>query len=154
MASTIEAAITQDPLFEQVFVLGDGRPCLSAAISLNVQAWDSFASKFGLDPQVTNSRDAVKMVLQRIGDFLSDLPAYAQVRRVHLVLEPWTVQQGLLTPTLKVKRRAVEEKYREEIDLLYADLKGDRERPKEALDCMAHVKVARGAAPRSTDSER
>ena len=154
MASTIEAAIKQDPLFEQVCVLGDGRPCLTAAISLNVQAWNSFASKFGLDPQVPNSRDAVNMVLRRIGDLLSDQPAYAQVRGVHLVLEPWTIQQGLLTPTLKVKRRAVEEKYREEIDLLYADLKEARERPNEARDCMAHVKVPRGAASRSIDSER
>jgi long-chain acyl-CoA synthetase len=129
MASTIEAAIKQDPLFEQVCVLGVGRPCLTAAISLNVQDWNSFASKFGLDPQAPNSRDAFKMVLRRIGDLLSDQPAYAQVRGVHLVLEPWTIQHGLLTPTLKVKRRAVEERYREEIDLLYAGLKEARERP-------------------------
>ncbi len=154
MASTIEAAIKQDPLFEQVCVLGVGRPCLTAAISLNVQDWNSFASKFGLDPQAPNSRDAVKMVLRRIGDLLSDQPAYAQVRGVHLVLEPWTIQHGLLTPTLKVKRRAVEERYREEIDLLYAGLKEARERPNETRDCMAHVKVPRGAVSRSIDGER
>jgi long-chain acyl-CoA synthetase len=154
MASMIEAAIKQDPIFEQVCVIGEGRPCLTAAISFNVQAWDAFASKFGLDPQVPNSRDAVKIVLRRIGALLSDQPAYAQVRGVHLVLEPWTIQQRLLTPTLKIKRRAVEEKYREEINLLYADLKEARERPNDARDCVAHVKVLRGAAPRSIDSER
>ena len=120
MASTIEAAIKQDPLFEQVCVVGDGRPCLTAVISLNVPSWNFLASKSGLDGLVPNSTDAVNMVLRRIGDLLSDQPAYAQVRGVHLVLESWTIQQGLLTPTLKVKRRAVEEKYREEIDLLYA----------------------------------
>jgi long-chain acyl-CoA synthetase len=154
MASAIEAAIKEDPLFEQVCVVGDRRPCLTAAISLNVQGWNSVASKLGLDPHVPNSRDAVNMVLRRIDQLRSDLPANAQVRGVHLVLEPWTIQQGLLTPTLKVKRRAVEEKYREQIDLLYADLKEARERPSDARDCTAHVKVARGAAPRLTDSER
>ena len=154
MASTIEAAIKQDPLFEQVCVLGDGRPCLTAAISLNVQGWSAFASRLGLDAQVPNSMDAVNIILGRIGELLSALPAYAQVRGVHLVLDPWTIQQGLLTPTLKVKRQAIEEEYREEIDLLYADLKEARERPNEARDCVAHEKVPRGAAPRSIESKR
>jgi long-chain acyl-CoA synthetase len=155
MASTIEAAIKQDPLFEQVCVIGDRRPCLAAAISLNVQGWDSLASRFGLDSRVPNSRDAVKIVLRRIGELLANLPGYAQVRGIHLVLEPWTIRQGLLTPTLKVKRAAVEEMYRKEIELLYADLKAARERPNETGDCVAHAQMPRGIAPdRSKASDR
>ncbi|KAB2916357.1 MAG: long-chain fatty acid--CoA ligase [Hyphomicrobiaceae bacterium] len=141
MASTIEAAIRQDALFEQVCVFGDGRPCLTAAISLNGQCWSSFASKFGLDARLPNSTNAVANILQRIGELLSDLPAYAQVRSVHLVLEPWTIQQGLLTPTLKVKRRAIEERYRKEIDLLYGDLQEARQRLDEPRNRSAHVKA-------------
>ncbi len=56
-----------------------------------------------------------------------DLPEHAQIRAVHLVLEPWTVQQGLLTPTLKVKRQAITQRYSAEIDALYASLKDGRE---------------------------
>jgi long-chain acyl-CoA synthetase len=154
MASTIEAAIKQDPLFEQVCVLGDGRPCLTAVISLNVQSWRSVASGSGLDPQTPNSRDAVEMALRRIGAFLRDLPAYAQVRGVHLVLEPWSIQGGLLTPTLKVKRRAVEERYRAEIDVLYTGLKETRERPSEARNYMGHAKVSSGTSRQPIDGER
>jgi long-chain acyl-CoA synthetase len=40
---------------------------------------------------------------------------------MHLELEPWTVDDGLLTPTLKLKRSQVFERYRAEIDALYAD---------------------------------
>jgi long-chain acyl-CoA synthetase len=129
MATPVEAAIKQDPLFEQVCVIGDGRPCLTAAISLNIQKWTIFASASVLDPQVPNSKAAIAVILRRIGYLLSGVPAHAQVRGVHLVLEPWTIQRGLLTPTLKIKRQAVEEKYREAIDLLYAELKAARERP-------------------------
>jgi long-chain acyl-CoA synthetase len=51
---------------------------------------------------------------------LSDFPGYAKVRRVILVREPWTVDNGLLTPTLKVKRALVLAKFAERIDALYA----------------------------------
>jgi long-chain acyl-CoA synthetase len=51
---------------------------------------------------------------------LSDFPGYAKVRRVILEREPWTVDNGLLTPTLKVKRALVLAKFADRIDALYA----------------------------------
>jgi long-chain acyl-CoA synthetase len=66
-------------------------------------------------------------MLPRISRLLSDLPKHAQVRAVHLVLEPWTVQQSLLTPTLKIKRRAVEERYASQIEALYETLREGRQ---------------------------
>jgi long-chain acyl-CoA synthetase len=145
LAGMVEATIKQDPLFEQVCVLGDGRPCLTAVISLNVQEWNSVASRSSLDPRAPNSKGAVEIASRRICALLRNLPEHAQVRGIHLVLQPWTIQQGLLTPTLKVKRRAVEEKYREEINSLYADIRGAREGPSETRDCMAHAKVPSAA---------
>jgi long-chain acyl-CoA synthetase len=127
MATTIEAAIARDPLFEQICVIGDGRPCLTAAICLNVQRWSPLASQLHLDAEAPNAEKAAEAVTRRIGKLLSDLPERAQIRAVHLVLEPWTVQQGLLTPTLKVKRQAVAQKYSTEIDALYAGLEEARQ---------------------------
>jgi long-chain acyl-CoA synthetase len=46
-------------------------------------------------------------------------PGYAQVRRVTVSLEPWTVENGILTPTMKVKRAKVMEKFNAEIDAMY-----------------------------------
>jgi long-chain acyl-CoA synthetase len=55
-----------------------------------------------------------------VGSRLKDFPGYAKVRRVILTREPWTVDNGLLTPTLKVKRAKVLEKFAGEIEALYA----------------------------------
>jgi long-chain acyl-CoA synthetase len=121
MAGAIEAAIRRDPLFDQACVIGEGRPCLAAVISLNPGRWTAAAAALGADAQTPNTASAA--ILHRIGRLLHDLPRHAQVRAVHLVLEPWTVQQGLLTPTLKIKRHAVEEKYAGEIAQLYEALK-------------------------------
>jgi hypothetical protein len=69
---------------------------------------------------------------------LGDLPRHAQVRAVHLVLEPWTVQAGLLTPTLKIKRQAVEARYASEIEALYATLKEAHKGPAAGRKTSAH----------------
>ena len=125
MGSAIEAAIRRDPLFDQACVIGEGRPCLVAVISLNPGRWTFAASELGADAQAPNTASAA--ILHRINRY--DLPKYAQVRAVHLVLEPWTVQQGLLTPTLKIKRQAVQEKYASEIEALYVTLQEISQNP-------------------------
>jgi long-chain acyl-CoA synthetase len=50
---------------------------------------------------------------------LKDFPGYAKIRRATLSLEPWTVENGLLTPTLKVKRNQVVERHRTAIHQMY-----------------------------------
>jgi hypothetical protein len=60
------------------------------------------------------------------------------VRAVHLVLEPWTVQAGLLTPTLKIKRQAIEARYGSEIEALYANLEEAREGLAAGRGSLAH----------------
>jgi long-chain acyl-CoA synthetase len=124
MASAVEAAIRRDTLFDQACVIGEGRPCLVAVISLNPRRWTSAASELGVDAQAPTTASAA--ILQRINRLLYDLPRHAQVRAVHPVLEPWTIQQGVLTPTLKIKRQAVEERYASEIAALYEALKEAR----------------------------
>jgi long-chain acyl-CoA synthetase len=136
MASAIEAAIRRDPLFDQACVIGEGRPCLAAIISLNPRRWTSAASALGVDAQAPNTASAA--ILRRISRLLGDLPRHAQVRAVHLVLEPWTVQAGLLTPTLKIKRQAVEARYASEIEALYATLKEAHKGPAAGRKTSAH----------------
>jgi long-chain acyl-CoA synthetase len=59
-------------------------------------------------------------VLAKVASLLTALPHYAQVRAVHLTLQPWTIKAGLLTPTLKVKREPVVSLFSKEIEALYA----------------------------------
>jgi long-chain acyl-CoA synthetase len=116
----VEAELARDALFQQALVVGDRCPFLAAVVVLNTEAWRRLAADKGLDPERPNHPASKIEVLARIVPLLAALPRYAQVRAVHLTLDPWTIEAGLLTPTLKVKRDAVQRKFAAEIVALYA----------------------------------
>jgi long-chain acyl-CoA synthetase len=119
----MESAIVRDPLFEQVMLLGEAKPYLSVLAVVNAEQWKAFSARHGLDassPEALQSTRAIDLVLQRLSGQLGHFPGYAQVRRVTLTLEPWTVENGMLTPTMKLKRAKVMEKFHAEIDAMYA----------------------------------
>lgn len=118
----MEMAIAMDPLIEQVMILGEQRPYLSALCVLDAERWQEFAVENGLDannPSVLQDEKTEKLVLERIAGQVRMFPGYAQIRRIYLSLEPWTVDNGLLTPTLKLKRNKVMERLAEPVKELY-----------------------------------
>jgi long-chain acyl-CoA synthetase len=118
----MELAISLDPLVEQVMVVGEGRAFLSALIVPAQEPWSRLAAELGLDPgDAASYRDQriVERVLSRIGEQLRDFPGYAQIRAVTLLQEPWSVENGLLTPTLKTKRSEVIKHYNSDLERLY-----------------------------------
>jgi long-chain acyl-CoA synthetase len=119
----MELALALDPLFEQAIVLGEGRSYLTALLVLNADLWNGLAQEFGLDPESPKSLEdphLLKEMLRRVRLALKDFPGYAKIRRATLAVEPWTVENGLLTPTLKVKRNQVVERYHHAIEQMYA----------------------------------
>jgi long-chain acyl-CoA synthetase len=123
--SDMESAILLDPLFEQVVVVGEGKPYLAALIVLNEEHWQEFAVHLDVDPGHSGAlRDSrvMKALTRRVAHHLKHFPGYAQIRRLHPELEPWTLEEGLLTPTLKVKRNQVLDRYRAAVEAMYADL--------------------------------
>jgi long-chain acyl-CoA synthetase len=96
----VELAILGDGVFEQGVLIGEGRPFLTLVA-------------------VTQETDERRLI-QRANERLKGFPGYIRVRRVVATREPWTVENGLLTPTLKVKRERVQEKFRTEIERAYA----------------------------------
>jgi long-chain acyl-CoA synthetase len=120
----MEMTIGLDPLVEQVLVLGEGRSFLTAIMVLNNDLWPELAGEYGLDPNRTESLadpHLLRDLLKRIRDALADFPGYAKVRRVSLTLEPWTIENGMLTPTMKVKRNQVLAHYKEAVEQMYSD---------------------------------
>jgi long-chain acyl-CoA synthetase len=115
----MEAAILGDALFEQVILLGEGKPYLTAMLVLNEERWREIAAAQGIDPLRVTNRVAEKIVLARVAAQVKRFPGYAQVRRVSISLEPWTIDNGLMTPTLKLKRAKVMERFNAEIDAMY-----------------------------------
>lgn len=118
----MEMAIELDPLVEQVMVVGEGKPYLAALVVLNPDLWQELAEEYGLDPAQTASLHNGHLqneMLRRIRSTLRGFPGYTKIRRVALLLEPWTVDNGLLTPTLKIKRQRVLAYCAETIESLY-----------------------------------
>ena len=118
----VEAAIVRDPLFEQVMLLGEGKSYLGVMAVLNADQWKALAQQLGVNAQdkaVLASKQIEEAVLARVGAQCREFPGYAQVRRAALTLESWTVENGFLTPTMKLKRAKVMEKFNAEIDRMY-----------------------------------
>jgi long-chain acyl-CoA synthetase len=120
--NVIEDSILRDPLFEQACVIGSGRPCLSALIVLNEERWNTLAGKLNIAPHLPNTGGSAKHILRQVNGRLADMPKHGMVRAVYLMREPWTIQDGLLTPTLKIKRKVVEGRFHDEIVALYEQM--------------------------------
>jgi long-chain acyl-CoA synthetase len=103
----MELAVQLDPLFEQVMIVGEGKPYLAALVVLNAKE----AEKAG--------KLEDKALASRLGKQLKDFPGYAQVRRVAVAKEPWTVDNGMLTPTLKLRRAQILERHKDLMAELY-----------------------------------
>jgi long-chain acyl-CoA synthetase len=117
----MELAIMTDPLFEQAMVLGEGKPYLSALVSLNPDQWKKAAGERGIDPGQANleGEAAQALLVERISTRISAFPGYAQIRRVAATLTPWTVDNGFLTPTMKMKRNKILEHFAADVASLY-----------------------------------
>ncbi|MEJ2591419.1 MAG: long-chain fatty acid--CoA ligase [Candidatus Thiodiazotropha sp.] len=110
----MEMCITMDSLFEQVMVFGEGKPYLCALVVLNEDA----AKAAGIDPaRVSEAQE--QMLLARINSQLDNFPGYARVVRISVLEEPWSIENGLVTPTMKIKRKTVCERYTSELEKLY-----------------------------------
>jgi len=119
----MELAIAMDPLFDQVMVVGESRPYLGALLVLNPGQWQSLCSSLGEDsndPALLSSENMHTAVLERVCQQIRGFPGYAQIQRISLILEPWTIENGLITPTLKLKRQRIMEHFKDAIAALYA----------------------------------
>lgn len=118
----LESAITEEPLFFQAMVIGEGKPFITALIVLHKKGWQNFALNLGLNPDDTASlQDSIvhSAVLKKLSVILQDFPVYAQVHAVHLSLQAWTFEEDLITSLMKLKRHEIEQRFSEEITAMY-----------------------------------
>jgi long-chain acyl-CoA synthetase len=123
----IEAAIAQCQYVDQVIVIGDAREYCTAIVVLDKDAVKGWGEKHGASAstaeELAQNQQLISAIERELNALQKDLSKYEKARRYAFLVEPFTVENGLLTPTLKVKRKAVLERYADLIDGLYS--KGD-----------------------------
>jgi len=119
----LEMAICSDPIFEQAIVIGEAKPYLSAIVVINEEMWNDVANEAHInssEKDALKNRQLCQLVTKKISALLSSFPGYEQIRRVKLILSPWTINNGMLTPTMKLKRNKIIANYKDDINNLYA----------------------------------
>ena len=116
----MEVAISKDNLFEQVMVVGEGKPFLSALLVLNAEEWQKLQKEQKFTADNLSSDRLQTLLLERVANRIEEFPGYAKIRKVVAIEDEWTVEEGLITPTLKVKRPKVLAKFSTEIESMYA----------------------------------
>ncbi len=121
--SDIETTIATDPLFEQTMVIGEGQPHLILLAVLNEEMWGQIAKESGIstDKEEFATGQVQQLLTERCERLMAQFPGYAYIHRVIPCPEPWTVENGLLTPTMKVKRKSVMHSLQKEIDDAYSE---------------------------------
>jgi len=119
----IENLLKADPFISQVMIYGDRRPYPVALITVNPEELSKFAREQGI---LTSEAAAIvkhPKVVERVGRTVEEkntlLQSYAKIKRFTVLATDFTLDGGELTPTLKVKRRVVSQKYKDTIEELY-----------------------------------
>ncbi len=121
--ANIEAEVKQQPLVSQCVVIGDRRPYLVALVTLDPEEAVKFAGEHGLgeDPEAIASNEEVRKAIEdHIEQMNQKFARVEQVKKFKILPRDLSQEGGELTPTLKVKRNVVAEKYAAEIESLYS----------------------------------
>jgi long-chain acyl-CoA synthetase len=129
--SIIEQMIRSSRFVNQVVLVGNERKFPAALIVPNFEMLESYAEHKGLDlrtpAEFCSSPIIIDLIERQIAHATSSLSRYEKVKKFALLEKEMTVEGGELTPTLKVRRKIVDDKYRDEIDRIYRA--AEQERP-------------------------
>ncbi len=119
--ANLEAEIKQHPLVSQCVVVGDRRPYLVCVVTLDPEEAQKLASEKGLDAATLHENDEVRASIQAHLDQINQKFARVeQVKKFSILPRDLSQEGGELTPTMKIKRNVVAEKYEGEIESLYS----------------------------------
>jgi long-chain acyl-CoA synthetase len=122
----IENALKTDPFISQVVIHGDKRKFLSALIVPDFEQLEPWAREQGLSfscrAELVGLEAVHALIEQRMTDKLRDFARYEQIRRFTLLDREFTMGDGEVTPSLKIKRKVVADRYRDLIEAMYRDV--------------------------------
>jgi long-chain acyl-CoA synthetase len=118
----IEAALKNIPLVAQAVVIGEQRRYLTALLTLEPVAAQAFADAHGITGELHTDPKLLEAMQKEIDERVnSHFARVEQVRKFHILPRDFTVEDGELTPTLKIKRRVINEHFGDEIEAMYEE---------------------------------
>jgi long-chain acyl-CoA synthetase len=121
--ASIEMHVGKDHYIEQIAVVGDGQRFLGALILPSFEALETWAAdqriRFADRAELLRNHRVVEFIRERIERQSQNLASWERIRRFHLLEQPFNQLRGEITPTLKIKRRVIQEHYKEIIARLF-----------------------------------
>jgi long-chain acyl-CoA synthetase len=121
----IEATLKRSPLLAEAILLGERRKFVAALLVPDFPALERRLKALGRPPGTREelvTRDDVVSLYQELVDALNrELSQFERIKRIAILPAEFTIESGELTPTLKVKRKVVEERWRDAIERLYKE---------------------------------
>ena len=122
--ATIEGMLAADPLFEYTLLLGDNRPYLTLLVAPSLPHLEDIGKQLQLTwahrEELLSHPEIIAELRRRVSALTEKLASYEQIRDLRLLVEEFTQENGLLTPTLKVKRKEVERRFAQLVEEMYA----------------------------------
>ena len=125
----IESKLVLDRYFDQAVIVADKRKFVSALIVPNYALLETYAQDNGITfkdrEELCKKPEIIRFYTERIETLQQDLAHYEQIKRFILLSHPFTMDNGELTNTLKVRRRVVYDHYAEQIEQIYAEAEAE-----------------------------
>ena len=117
--ANIEVRYQDDPYIAHVVAYGDGKPYLTAGVWLDPEATRLYLEEHEVTGEESRREALEKLVRERVERANQGLARFETVKKFHIMDEPLTVEGGMLTPTLKIKRRKVYERFADQFEEMY-----------------------------------
>ncbi len=129
----LENLFQGNPYIQQIVVLGEGRKFVGALVAPVFERLEGMARARGMTfngrEDLTANPEICAFMQNLVNEATCDLPSHERIRQIVLLARELTVADGELSPTLKVKRRVVEERYRTQIEEMFARHAPDKSAP-------------------------
>ena len=122
----IEEYFKTVPWIDQIMVVGEGREFLTALVVPNIEALEAYAKEHGLpyaDVEEMLAQEPIRKLFEDVfRQYSRNAAAHEKIRDFRFITEPFTVDNALMTPTMKLRRRRIEKQYADLIDEMYASV--------------------------------
>ena len=121
----IEGILNLNPYISNALVIGDSRKFISALVVPNFEKLEEYAKQNNISFEdhcdLVKNEEIVRFIQEQVDRSAPNLASYEKVKKIALLDKEFEIEKGEITPTLKVKRNIVEEKYRGVIDAMYRE---------------------------------